>query len=133
MKNKWVKFARALIIFFSIMLFINAYTFFLEIKRDINYFDRAYGLAVMDDDFNNGEYYKLYVNTLKNKASSEKLAVDCSQYEAFGRLFNAYINAKTFKDDKNKYLEEIKKEKQNISWGKILTVVESLENDLKNN
>ena len=115
------------------MLYINATVFFLEIKRNINYFDRAYGLSVMDDSFNNGEYYKIYVETLKNKASSEKLAVDCSQYEAFGRLFNAYINAKTYKDDSARYLEEMAKEKQNITWDKILTVVESLENDLKNN
>lgn len=133
MNKRWIKFAKILIIFFSIMLFINATLFFMRIKSDMNYFDRAYGLSVMDDNFNNGEYYKVYVNTLKNKASNEELAVDCSQYEAFGRLFNAYINAKTYKDDKEKYIQEMENEKLNITWTKILTVVESLENDLKNN
>ena len=133
MNKRWIKFAKILIIFFSIMLFINATLFFMRIKSDMNYFDRAYGLSVMDDNFNNGEYYKVYVNTLKNKASNEELAVDCSQYEAFGRLFNAYINAKTYKQDKEKYIQEMENEKLNITWTKILTVVESLENDLKNN
>ena len=133
MNKRWIKFAKILIIFFSIMLFINATLFFMRIKSDMNYFDRAYGLSVMDDNFNNGEYYKVYVNTLKNKASNEELAVDCSQYEAFGKLFNAYINAKTYKDDKEKYIQEMENEKLNITWTKILTVVESLENDLKNN
>ena len=133
MNKRWIKFAKILIIFFSIMLFINATVFFMRVKSDMNYFDRAYGLSVMDDNFNNGEYYKVYVNTLKNKASNEELAVDCSQYEAFGRLFNAYINAKTYKQDKEKYIQEMENEKLNITWTKILTVVESLENDLKNN
>ena len=133
MNKRWIKFAKILIIFFSIMLFINATVVFMRVKSDMNYFDRAYGLSVMDDNFNNGEYYKVYVNTLKNKASNEELAVDCSQYEAFGRLFNAYINAKTYKQDKEKYIQEMENEKLNITWTKILTVVESLENDLKNN
>lgn len=107
-------------------------TLFLEIRRDINYNNRAYGLSVMDDDFNNGEYYRVYMNSIKNAISDEDPAVDTSQYEAFGRLFNAYVNAKINTDDA-KYIEQMNKEKQSITWNKILTVVESLENDLKNN
>lgn len=132
MKSKWVRLARVLIVIFSIILFLNAMTLFLEIRRDINYNNRAYGLSVMDDDFNNGEYYRVYMNSIKNAISDEDPAVDTSQYEAFGRLFNAYVNAK-INTDNVKYIEQMNKEKQNITWNKILTVVESLENDLKNN
>ena len=132
MKSKWVRLARVLIVIFSIILFLNAMTLFLEIRRDINYNNRAYGLSVMDDDFNNGEYYRVYMNSIKNAISDEDPAVDTSQYEAFGRLFNAYVNAK-INTDNAKYIEQMNKEKQNITWNKILTVVESLENDLKNN
>ena len=132
MKSKWVRLARVLIMIFSIILFLNAMTLFLEIRRDINYNNRAYGLSVMDDDFNNGEYYRVYMNSIKNAISDEDPAVDTSQYEAFGRLFNAYVNAK-INTDNAKYIEQINKEKQSITWNKILTVVESLENDLKNN
>ena len=132
MKSKWVRLARVLIVIFSIVLFLNAMTLFLEIRRDINYNNRAYGLSVMDDDFNNGEYYRVYMNSIKNAISDEDPAVDTSQYEAFGRLFNAYVNAK-INTDNAKYIEQMNKEKQNITWNKILTVVESLENDLKNN
>ena len=132
MKSKWVRFARVLIVIFSIILFLNAMTLFLEIRRDINYNNRAYGLSVMDDDFNNGEYYRVYMNSIKNAISDEDPAVDTSQYEAFGRLFNAYVNAKINTDDA-KYIAQMNKEKQSITWNKILTVVESLENDLKNN
>lgn len=132
MKSKWVRLARVLIVIFSIILFLNAMTLFLEIRRDINYNNRAYGLSVMDDDFNNGEYYRVYMNSIKNAISDEDPAVDTSQYEAFGRLFNAYVNAKINTDDA-KYIEQMNKEKQSITWNKILTVVESLENDLKNN
>lgn len=131
MNKRWIKFARTLIIFFSITLFFSASVFFREVRRDINYYDRAYGLSVMDDNFNNGEYYKIYTNYLKNNISSEELAVDCSQYEAFGRLFNAYINARIYKDDK--YLEIFNQEKKNITWDKILNVVETLQEDLNNN
>lgn len=132
MKSKWVRLARVLIVIFSIILFLNAMTLFLEIRRDINYNNRAYGLSVMDDDFNNGEYYRVYMNSIKNAISDEDPAVDTSQYEAFGRLFNAYVNAKINTDDA-KYIEQMNKEKQSITWNKILKVVESLENDLKNN
>ena len=132
MKSKWVRLARVLIVIFSIILFLNAMTLFLEIRRDINYNNRAYGLSVMDDDFNNGEYYRVYMNSIKNAISDEDPAVDTSQYEAFGRLFNAYVNAK-INTDNAKYIEQMNKEKQSITWNKILTVVESLENDLKNN
>ena len=132
MKNRWVRLGRTLVVIFSIVLFFNAMSLFLEIKRDINYNNRAYGLSVMDDDFNNGQYYDIYLNAIKNDISDESPAVDTSQYEAFGRLFNAYVNAKMYKDN-TKYLEQMNMEKQNISWDKILTVIESLESDLKDN
>ena len=132
MKNKWTRLSRMLILFFSLILFLNALSLFTEIKRDITYNNRAYGLSTLDDYFDNGEYYQIYVCTVKNKLADEKPAVDTSQYEAFGRLFEAYLNARSHEDNAE-YIKQIQEEKKNISWNKILTVVESLENDLKNN
>lgn len=132
MKNRWIRFARTLIVIFSVILFMNALALFLEIRRDISYNNRAYGLSVMNDDFNNGEYYRIYANAIRNEIADEDPSVDVSQYEAFGRIFNAYINARMYEDN-SRYLEQIENEKQNISWNKILTVIESLQNDIRNN
>ena len=128
--NKWIRFGRILIIIFSFVLFINAYVLFVEIKRDINYHNRAYGLSYMDDSFNNGEYYQIYIDSIKNSISDEDPIIDTSQYEIFGRIFNNYINAKMYDDEK--YMQEILNDKKLISWDKIKTVIDGLENDIKN-
>ena len=69
MKNKWVSLARILIVLFTLILFANALGMFLEIKRDVSYYNRSYGLNTMDEHFNNGEYYEVYELALKNKYS----------------------------------------------------------------
>lgn len=127
--NKWIRFARILIILFTIILFFNAYSLFIDIKQGVSYNNRAYGLSVLDDEFNNGEYYSVYLKTIKNEITDESPLVDTSEYEKFGRVFDAYLKAKVYNDDS--YIEIMKKEKSNITWNKILTVIESLENDLK--
>ncbi|MBR5755682.1 MAG: hypothetical protein IKX97_07700 [Erysipelotrichaceae bacterium] len=131
MKSKWIGLARTLIVIFLLILFANALSLFLEVKRDISYYNRAYGLSTMDDDFESGEYYQIYINTIKNAIADEDPAVDTSQYEAFGRLFDAYIDARVHEDNAE-YLKKMEVEKQNITWDKILTVIESLENDIRN-
>lgn len=127
--NKWIRFARILIILFTIILFLNAYSLFIDIKQGVSYNNRAYGLSVLDDEFNNGEYYSVYLKTIKNEITDEDPLVDTSEYEKFARVFDAYLKAKVYNDDS--YIEIMKKEKSNITWNKILTVIESLENDLK--
>lgn len=130
-KNKWIRLSRILIILFTIVLFFNALALFTEIKNSMSYNNRAYGLSSLDDAFDNGEYYDVYLNSIKNEISDEELLVDTSEYEAFARVFNAYLNSKIHHDDSFYKVLEI--EKNNITWNKIFTVIESLENDLKNN
>ena len=84
----------------------------------------------MDDSFNNGEYYQIYIDSIKNSISDEDPIIDTSQYEIFGRIFNNYINAKMYDDEK--YMQEILNDKKLISWDKIKTVIDGLENDIKN-
>lgn len=132
MKSKWIGFARTLIVIFSLILFMNALALFLNIKRDMSYNNRAYGLSIMDDNFNNGEYYRIYLDGLRNEISDEDPSVDISQYEAFGRIFDAYTKARMYEDN-DEYLKQIEQEKKNISWNKILTVVDALQNDIRNN
>ena len=60
MKSRWTPVARVLILFFLLILFVNALTLFVEIRRDLNYANRAYGLATLDDCFNEGRYQDLY-------------------------------------------------------------------------
>ena len=132
MKSRWIRIAKYLIVFFLIVLFFNAYSLFVEIKRDIHYNNRAYGLTTMDDSFENGEYYQIYIDTVKNAIADENPGVDTSQYEAFGRLYEAYLNARMYEDN-DVYVKQMENEKKNITWKKILTVVETLENDIRHN
>ena len=131
MKNNWIRLGKVLIAIFTIVLFFNALSVFLEIKRDLTYGNRAYGLSSMDDHFNNGEYYAIYTDTLKNSISDEKPAVDVSQYEAFGRFYHAYLMARI--DDDPIYRKQMEEEKSKITWKKILTVVDQLERELDEN
>ncbi|MBR4461722.1 MAG: hypothetical protein IKS51_04000 [Erysipelotrichaceae bacterium] len=126
MKNRWVSLARILIVLFAIVLFGNALGAFMEIKSDISYFNRSYGLSAMNDHFENGEYYDLYELTLKNKYSKEEIEIDTSEYEAFGRYYYACIMAQMHPEDPV-YLEKMQKEKDQIHWKKILYLIDEME------
>ena len=65
-----------------------------------------------------------------NAYADDKLSVDVSQYEAFGRYYHAYVMARSLDGD-DAYLKEMEKEKAGISWKKILDVISVLEEDLK--
>ena len=132
MKNKWSGLLRVLIVFFMFILIINSFMLFKEIKRDVNFKNRSYGLSVMNDCFDNGEYYQIYLFTEINALVDETPYVDVSQYEAFGRFYNAYLKAKLYPNE-DKYLKQMAEEKKNISWKKIINVVEMLEEELKEN
>lgn len=131
MKSRWLKFSKVLIVLFTIILFLNAMSLFVEIKRDINYYNRAYGLTVLDDNFSNGEYYQVYLDSVKNEIADENPDVDTSQLEAFGRVYNAYLNAYVHKD-KSIFIKQLEKEKAIITWDKINSVIELLQNQLDN-
>ena len=126
MKNRWVSLARFLIVLFTIVLFCNALGAFMEIKSDISYFNRSYGLSAMNDHFENGEYYDIYELSLKNKYSTEEIKVDTSQYEAFGRYYYAYMMAQMHPEDPV-YRERMQKEKDQIHWKRILYLIDELE------
>ena len=129
MKSRWAGLARFAIIIFMIILFVASVSLFTNIKRDVTYSSRNVGLSTLNDYFDAGEYEKIYESSIKNKYSDEKLYADVSQYEAFGRYFHAYMKAKMYEDN-GEYLKEMAKEKENISWKKILDVIEALEKDL---
>ena len=129
MKNKWVGVARAAIVFFMMVLFINCFTLFTEIKRDISYSSRATGLSTLNDYFDAGEYQKIYSRSVENKYAKDELYADVSQYEAFGRYYHAYTLARIY-DDNEKYLRQMEEEKAQISWKKILEVISALEAEL---
>ena len=128
-RSRWIGFARAAILVFMVILFANCLTLFLEIKRDVSYGSRSTGLAALNEYFDNGEYEKIYTSAVVNKYADDELSVDASQYEAFGRYYHAYTMARTHEDN-SKYLEQMKAEKANISWKKILEVIDMLEAQL---
>ncbi|MBQ6493783.1 MAG: hypothetical protein IJI92_07990 [Erysipelotrichaceae bacterium] len=130
MKSKGSVLLKILIVIFMIILFFNSMMAVLTIRKDVSYKNRSYGLTVMDDYFNSGNYYEIYLCSLKNEYVSEEPYVDVSQYEAFGRFYHAYMMAKMYPDE-SKYREQMEKEKAQISWKKILNTVAILENDLK--
>ena len=130
MKSRWTRIARILIIFFLIFLFLNALTLFINIKRDVSYVNRAYGLSTLDDCFNDGQYQQLYEYTLKNEFSDEPIEVDISEYEAFGRYWHAYSKARIYPDNEE-YLKQMEIEKASITWNKILNVIDTLEQEMK--
>ena len=128
-KSKLVSFGRIAILFFLVVLFFNAYTLFTEIRRDISYSSRSYGLNVLNEYFDEGNYYEIYEKTIENKYSDQALTVDASQYEAFGRWYHYYVMARTH-DDSSKYLKQMEEAKQQITWKKLLHVIETLEPEL---
>ena len=123
------KLVKVLIVISMFALVVNSYVLFREIKREVNMQNRSYGLSVLNDYFDNGEYYKIYLCTVKNSLVEEKPYVDVSQYEAFGRFYNAYLMAKMYPDNQD-YIDQMKAEKANISWKKILNVISLMEEDL---
>ena len=130
MKNsKWVPFGRVAILLFLVVLFFNAYSLFTEIRRDISYGSRSYGLDVLNEYFDEGNYYEIYEKTIENKYSDQDLAVDVSQYEAFGRWYHYYVMARTH-DDSSKYLRLMEEAKQQITWKKLRNTIAALEKEL---
>ena len=130
MKSRWIPLARILILLSLLVLFINVTAFFIEVKRDLSYANRAYGLSALDDCFNEGRYQELYEYTIKNGFSTEPIEVDISEYEAFGRYYNAYVKARIYEDNEE-YLRQMETEKGNITWNKILNVIDTLEQEMK--
>ena len=129
MKNRSNGFLRVMIVFFMFVLIVNAFVLAINIKSDMSYKNRSYGLSAMNDCFNNGEYYKIYRYALKNALVDEKPYVDVSQYEAFGRFYHAYMMAKLYPDN-DRYRLQMNLEKAQISWKKILNVIAIMEDDL---
>lgn len=129
MKSKWVSLAKVLIVIFMIILFMNCLAFFVEVKRDVMYGSRSYGLSTLNDYFDNGEYQRIYHYTIDNKYADDELSVDVSQYEAFGMYYHYYTQARIYEDN-DVYLKKMTEEKEKITWKKILNVIDSLENEL---
>ena len=129
MKNKWVGVARIAILFFILVLFTNCLALFLEIKRDVSYGSRSTGLSTLNEYFDAGEYQRIYNCAVTNKYADDELAVDASQYEAFGRYYHAYTMA-MISENNEQYLEQMKEERAQISWKKILEVMDVLEEEM---
>ena len=128
-KSKWIGLARIAIVFFLLVLYISAYLFFKEVRRDVLYNSRAYGLDTLNECFDNGEYQRIYQYAVSNKYADDKLSADVSQYEAFGRYYHYYTLALSHQDNEA-YLQKMAAEKEKISWKKILNVIETLESEL---
>ena len=128
-KNRWVGFARFAIIILMLVLFANCLSLFLEVKRDVLYGSRSYGLSTLNDYFDEGRYQQIYNCAISNKYADDELAVDASQYEAFGRYYRAYTLAR-INEDNAEYLRQMEEEKAQISWKKILDVIDTLEAEL---
>lgn len=126
MKTKWASLAKVMIVIFMLTLFVNAMLLFVHVRQDMSYGNRCYGLTELDDRFNQGDYQRIYTETLQNKYASAKPQVDTSQYEAFGRYYHAYVQSRIHEDNAV-YLEQMEQEKAHITWKKILTVIELLE------
>ncbi len=129
MKNRWIRVTKILVVFFMMILFMNALSLFLNVKRDVSYGSRSYGLDTLNSSFDNGEYYQVYLYTVSNQYADNKPEIDVSQYEAFGRYFHYYTLARMYDDPK--YLDLMESEKEKITWKKILNVIDELENDMQ--
>ena len=127
--SKWIPVGRAAILLSMAVLYFNAYMLFTEIRRDVIYNNHSYGLEVLNNYFDEGDYYRIYEKTVENKYSDQKLAVDVSQYEAFGQYYHNYVMARTHADNA-KYLALMNDAKQKITWKKVLNVIEMLEKEL---
>ncbi len=131
MRSKWIGFARILALLLMIVLFINSFVLFKDIRSYVMYGSKSTGLNIVNDYFDQGNYQKIYTAAVVNAYADDELSVDVSQFEAFGRYYHAYVMARSL-DDNERYREEMEKEKEAISWKKILDVISVLEEDLKN-
>lgn len=127
--SKWIPVGRAAILLSMVVLYFNAYMLFTEIRREVIYNNHSYGLEVLNDYFDEGNYYQIYEKTVQNKYSNQELAVDISQYEAFGQYYHNYVMARTHTDNAE-YLALMNEAKQKITWKKVLNVIEMLEQEL---
>ena len=128
--SKWIGVARVLALLFMLILFINAFTLFREIRGDVLYGSQSTGLQTMNEWFDEGNYHKIYTAAAVNRYADDELSADVSQYEAFGRWYHAYVRARSLEDNAE-YLKQMEKERSSISWKKILDVMNTLEEDLK--
>ena len=128
--SKWIGVARVLALLFMLILFINAFTLFREIRRDVLYGSQSTGLQTMNEWFDEGNYHKIYTAAAVNRYADDELSADVSQYEAFGRWYHAYVRARSLEDNAE-YLKQMEKERSSISWKKLLDVMNTLEEDLK--
>ena len=131
MRSKWIGFARIMALLLMIVLFINSFVLFKDIRSYVMYGSKSTGLNTLNDYFDQGNYQKIYTAAVVNAYADDELSVDVSQFEAFGRYYHAYVRARSL-DDNEQYREEMEKEKAAISWKKILDVISVLEEDLKN-
>ena len=127
--SKWIPVGRAAILLSMVVLYFNAYMLFTEIRREVIYNNHSYGLEVLNDYFDEGNYYQIYEKTVQNKYSNQELAVDVSQYEAFGQYYHNYVQARTHTDNA-KFLALMNEAKQKITWKKVLNVIDMLEQEL---
>ena len=129
-RSKWIGFARILALLLMLVLFINSFTLFKDIRSYVMYGSKSTGLNTLNEYFDQGDYQKIYTAAAVNAYADDKLSVDVSQYEAFGRYYHAYVMARSLDGD-DAYLKEMEKEKAGISWKKILDVISVLGEDLK--
>ena len=131
MKSKWIGFARIMALLLMLVLFINSFALFKDIRSYVMFGSGSTGLSTLNNYFDEGNYQKIYTAAVVNAYADDELSVDVSEYEAFGRYYHAYVMARSL-DDNEMYLKAMEKEKARISWKKILDVISVLEEDLKN-
>ncbi len=130
MKSKWIGFARILALLLMIVLLISSTVLFRDIRSYVMYGSKSTGLSILNEYFDEGDYQKIYTAACVNSFADDKLSVDVSEYEAFGRYYHAYVMARSLDGDA-RYLAQMEKEKAKISWKKILDVISVLEENLE--
>ena len=128
-RSRWIGFARIIAILLMVVLFINSFVLFRQIRSYVMNGSKSTGLSTMNEYFDQGNYQKIFTAAFVNEYADDELAVDVSQYEAFGRWYRAYVRARSLNDN-TEYLQQMEKEKSGISWKKILDVIIVLEEDL---
>ena len=129
MRTNWIGFARIIMLLLMLVLFINSFVLFKNIRSYVMHGSKSTGLNVMNEYFDQGDYQKIYTAAVVNAYADDELYADVSQYEAYGRYYHAYVMARCM-DDSEQYLKEMEKEKARISRKKILDVISILEKDL---
>ena len=109
MRSKWIGFARIITLLLMLVLFINSFVLFKNIRSYVMSGSKSTGLNIMNDYFDRGNYQKIYTAAVVNAYADDELYADVSQYEAFGRYYHAYVMARCM-DDSEQYLKEMEKE-----------------------